>query len=154
MSGSAQFYKPERAALLLGEIDRNHPLLSGLLFGEAVIIRAAAEAYDAIASLGPVAATRPSEAIEHLAKFGSKLTEAFNKAVTGTYLGGSSRALGTVLFLEAAKALANAPANVRPDAMLVISAMRSDAAFDPREFLDTGTLPKELVAAQEVLASI
>jgi hypothetical protein len=157
MSGLAQFYAPDAAAQLLGQIDPNHALLTGLLFGEAVIIRAAADAYDAIAELGPVAATQPSKAIEHLAEFGSKLTEAFNKSISDVYLGGSSRALGTVLFLEAAKALSGAPAevqDVRPDAMLVISAMRSGAAFDPREFLENGTLPKELVAAQEVLASI
>lgn len=154
MSGSAQFYDPADAGKLLGQIERDQPLLRGLLFSEATIIAAAAKACDAIAAFGPEARKQPSKAIELLAEFGSQLTEAFNKEVSATFLGGSSRALGTVLFLEASKALAGVTADLRPDALLVISAMRSDAAFDPREFLETGSLPKELVAAQELLVSM
>jgi hypothetical protein len=153
-SSTARFYRPGDAGRLLSEIDRRHPLLHGLLFSEATIIDAAVQAHEAIARFGPAARTQPSRAVEALAEFGSKLTESFNQAVSATYLGGISRALGTVLFLEAAKALAGVEAELRPDAMLVISAMRNDAAFDPREFLEAGLLPKDLVAAQEVLVSI
>ena len=154
MAGTAEFYRREDAATRLGEVDADSPLLRGLLFSQAVIMDEAAKAYDAIAEMGAEARTRPSRAIEHLTDFGSKLTEAFNQEVSSTFLGGTSRALGTALYLAATMALAGREGALPANALLTISAMKSDAAFEPEAFLDNGLLPADKIAAQEQLVAL
>ena len=150
--GTQQFFTPGQAGRILANVKTKDPRLEGLLFAEAVIIDTAVAAYDAIAKLD--VQKKPSKAIEQLAEFGSKLTEAFNSNVTNLYLGGVSRALGTVVYLAATKALAGIAADLEPDAMLTISALKPDALLDADGFLSTGTLDVNTVAAQEMLAAI
>jgi hypothetical protein len=49
-------------------------------------------------------------------------------------------------------ALAGSEEALPADALLTISAMKSDAAFEPEAFLSNGLLPVDKIAAQEQLA--
>ncbi len=150
--GTRSFYEPSQAAKILANVKTNDPRLAGLLSAEAGIIDTAASAYDSMAKFD--AAQKPSKAIEELAKFGSKLTEAFNSKVTNLYLGGVSRALGTAIYLAATKALAGSDHDLSADALLTITALRSDAVFDTESYLATGAILPDRIAAQELLTSI
>jgi hypothetical protein len=150
--GTRQFYTPDQAGKILANVKTKDPRLEGLLFAEAVIIDAAGAAYDAMAKID--FGQKPSKAIEQLAEFGSKLTEAFNSDVTNIYLGGVSRALGTIVYLAATKALAGSTDDVTPDAMLTITALKADAPLDAETFLNSGTIEAKSIAAQEILTAI
>jgi len=150
--GTRQFYTPDQSGRILANVKTKDPRLEGLLFAEAVIIDTAVAAYDAIAKIN--VQQNPRKAIEQLAEFGSELTEAFNSNVTNLYLGGVSRALGTVVYLAATKALAGVTGELTPDAMLTITALKADAMLDAGSFLNTGAIDTNTIAAREMITAI
>jgi hypothetical protein len=126
-SGTA--FQPKRAQDVVSQAlsADGSRLLEGLLRMESVVIDGAAKAGAAMARFREEAATRPAVALEAMSKFGAELTDAFNDDVANVYAARQARALGTMLLLEAGRAL-GAP-DVRPAAMLELTIVRSDAAF-------------------------
>ena len=84
-----------------------------------------------------LAADKLDEAIEELAKTGAELTEAFNNKVGNTiYEGAGMRPLGTMLFLEVARALDPKLAKkIRPIAMMELIVLKEDSTFEVADFL-------------------
>jgi len=85
-----------------------------------------------------------------LAEAGSKLSEAFNKALSGVYGGDASRALNSMLLVEASNAIK--PAGVASKAMLNLIVLNENSAYDATKFL-TGDLPdkKEIALTQALV---
>lgn len=74
-------------------------------------------------------------ALEHLAKFGARLTDAFNQNLGGIYSRGSGvRPLGSLLLLEIARILDPA-LNAKPTAMLELLFLPKTSGFDRNDFL-------------------
>jgi hypothetical protein len=156
MQGLADRYHPGENGKIRKRFidDPRNMLFSGLLLGEGAIVDAAWEAGKAMSDFLATGNDKPSQAIKHLEEFGSKLTGAFNQSVGGVFLKGVSRALGTLVFIEATKALAGSAIDLRQNAVLGISAMKSDFTFDPKAFLDSGAIPADQVAVREQLVAI
>ena len=78
-------------------------MLGSLLTLEAELIDDAVSAGIEMGRFRAAAAETPSEALEHLAKFGDRLASTFNEALgRHPFLSGAARALATLLFVEAA----------------------------------------------------
>lgn len=149
----AQFFRPDDAARILGNIDANSPLLHSLLFSEAEVINHAFEGGVKIGQFMKANAT-PTEAVAALAEFGSKLTEAFNSDVS-TLLGPGLRALGTRVFLDAARSVDSAGgADLQEtNAMLNIEFLKANAKFDAAALIAAGHVdPAQLALADRVVS--
>jgi hypothetical protein len=142
--GSAQFFEPADAASILARVDADSPLLQGLLFAEAEVIRRAFQGGLKIAATRHAA---PSEAIKALAVFGAKLTEAFNSTIT-TLLGPGIQALGTRVFLDASRAITPARASdiAEANAMLNVELLKPESKFDAAALIAAGHVPTDQLA--------
>src|SRR4030095_15778725 len=106
----AQFYAPDQiddvvaAALKVHSAASTVPeMLGSLLVLEAELIDDAVSAGIEMGRFRAAGAETPSEALEHLAKFGERLARTFNEALGHhPFLSGAARALATLLFVEAA----------------------------------------------------
>ena len=106
----AGFYAPDQideivaAALKVHSAAATVPeMLGSLLVLEAELIDDAVGAGIEMGRFREAAAETPSEALEHLAKFGERLASTFNEALgRHPFLSGAARALATLLFVEAA----------------------------------------------------
>jgi hypothetical protein len=78
--------------------------------------------------------TKPSQAAEALAEFGSGITAAFNQKLKGFFDRGALRPLGTQLFIAAAHAVNPGLRGYRRAAVLELRVLRSDADFPPAGF--------------------
>ncbi|MCW5980252.1 MAG: hypothetical protein KIT09_19365 [Bryobacteraceae bacterium] len=145
----AAFYAPGE----LGKIQKSGdgPLLIGLLRMEAEIVGAAARAGRRMAEFRAASAKNPQQAIEALEEFGAALTKAFNAKVSSIYGGGALRPLGTMIFLEAARAFDADLAPVRPAAMLQLTVLKESAAFPPPGFPgEANPLESDIVVEQRL----
>jgi hypothetical protein len=105
----ARFYAPDQihevvaAALRVRSAGSMVPeLLGSLLTLEAELIHDAVSAGIEIARFREAAAETPTEALEHLARFGEDLASTFNDALgSNPFLSGAARPLATLLFVEA-----------------------------------------------------
>jgi hypothetical protein len=112
------------------------PALFGTLLRlESVITEGAARALRDIQSFQANAATLPSKAIERLADFGAEITHTFHDRVASVYGGDSLRSLGSMVFLEASRALGDGGADGRPSALLSLTVLRDDRTFRLPDFL-------------------
>jgi hypothetical protein len=94
----------------------------------------------------------PALAIESLAEAGSKLSETFNKALSGIYGGDASRSLNGMLLVEATNAIR--PTAVQDKALLNLIVLNEDSTYDTTKFL-TGDIPaKSEVALTQSLVSL
>jgi hypothetical protein len=143
----AQFLRPEDAATILrntattlqNRMNPVHAIFDGLLFAEAQVVKHAFDAGLKIGAFSAAAGASASDAVDALALFGSKLTEAFNADVT-SILGPGIRALGTQVFLDAAVAIAPAIAAdlKETNALLSLEFLKAGAAFDGDALLLAG----------------
>lgn len=155
MTGTADFYQPERALQVQREAvaGNNDNLLLGLFSAERKIIDTARHAGYEIAKFSGGAGAKPSEAVKALAKFGSNLTKAFNKDVSTIYVGGALRPLGTSLFIEAAAVL-NPGVPVDTTAMLDLMVLKQQPNFDMSKFLDGDVPEKDDILIQQRLVDL
>jgi hypothetical protein len=148
----AQFFQPSQAAHILATIDTNDPLVLALLLAEAEVVQHAFEGGVAVAASRAAA---PSDAIKALARFGAKLTSAFNAKIT-TLLGPGLQSLGTRVFLDASRAIdpARASAMTEASALLNLEFMKPQAPFDPAALLAAGHVPADQLAFADRVVSI
>ena len=132
-------------------------LLHSLLFVEAEIIAQAHKAGLAIAKFREEGWKDPQQAVKALADFGSAVTDAFNKKVSGVYGGGALRPLGTMPFVEAAGAFSRDAASAKPAALFELTVVRQTAGFDLAKFVDPAepqAPPREDIVIQERLVAV
>jgi hypothetical protein len=153
-AADAMFYQPDEVDDLRtrATTGAGSELLRSLLFVEAELIRQAQDAGRRIANFRSRAGASPEEAIQALAGFGQKITEAFNKNLTSVYGSGALRPLGTMAFIEAASCFLPNAAAVKPSALFQLTVVKRAASFKLDTFLDGKTPKKEEVVIEERLA--
>lgn len=131
----ADDYAPERYGVFLSYARNNTSAitnLNALLNFESTVVRGALKAGQAMARFRDAAPDKAGDAIEDLAEFGQKLTETFNKPLSGLHGGDKSQPLATLLFIEAARALRpslTADPAAAANAMLELIVLRNDSPF-------------------------
>ena len=97
----------------------------------------------------------PAEALEMLAKFGVAATEAFNAKLSGaTYGDGPLRPLGSLLYVEALRALDPSGAgHATPVSTLQIEVLRNDVDI-PDNFPDHEPFTREQLAIREMIVNV
>jgi hypothetical protein len=88
------------------------------------------------------AESNPSKAIERLAEMGEDITAAFHGDLSTTFGEDLLRTLGSLIFLEAARALDPALRAMRPSAMLRISVLKENRSFALKDYIK-GARPKQ-----------
>jgi len=153
MKSTAEFYRANdinyahaMTAALTGE------QLQSLLFVEATLVGEAVGAGLKLAEFK--AAQKPSAAVAALTTFGQRVTEAFNEKVTSLYGGGALRPLGTMLFIEAAQALAGTNNAIQPDALLQLSVLKKDVPLPPANSPDFEHPKAEDLLMQQMLTNL
>ncbi len=93
--------------MLAAALDKNEGrrLLEGLLKVEAEIVKAARDAGKAMAAFRKSSRWEPARAVAALARFGERMTDAFHGKVRSRYGTGTIRPLGSLLFVEGARAM-------------------------------------------------
>lgn len=125
-------------------------LLSNLLFVEAEVINGARDAGMAFAEF--FGEPDPAKALTLLTKFGGELTDAFNNKIQSVYRGNSVQALGTMVFIEAARALNPELGNIQPTAMLDLVILSRQSHFVPELFLENQwPMAKDVFLAQRMI---
>ncbi len=100
--------------------------LTSLLNVEAMLIESAAKSGLEFANFRERGAREPAKALAKLAEFGETLTSTFNSNFAGdVFLSEAARPLGTLLFLQAARAFDPKLANIPIPAMLNIKVIKS-----------------------------
>jgi hypothetical protein len=101
-------------------------LLANLVDVEARLVHNAVGAGLKMAQFRKNSAKEPARALQKLAEFGEDLTSTFNSQFAGSpFLSAAARPLGTLLFVEAARAFDPVLANGRLAAMLNIKVIQS-----------------------------
>jgi hypothetical protein len=138
----AKAYEPSeanRAAAVnaaLGDFDQ---VLRSLLFVESRIITAARDAALQMADFRETDESKPTDAVASLARFGQKLSNAFNDKLKSVYEHdiGPLRPLGTRIFVAAATALDPRMQKVAPVAMAGLTVLKGSVTpFPPEGFPD------------------
>ena len=108
--------------------------LVSLLSVEEDIARAAIKAGQKMAKFREKAANEPTEAIDELAGFGMKLTQAFNAKVRSVYETVPLAPIGPMMLIEASRAFRSAAEGVAvaPAAMLTLSVYKQAVRFPPK----------------------
>jgi hypothetical protein len=89
-----------------------------------------------------------------LAEFGAKITETFNSQLSDLFGGPVLRALGSMIFLEAARAF-DSLEDLDPVARLDVTILRSSAPKTWREdFLAAKNINPEFVALEQLIVNI
>ncbi len=127
----ARDYSPGRLDLLREmafDPTGNDHLTRSLLAAEATAIRHACEAGCAMARFRNSAGADPAEALESMAQFGESVTSSFNSGLSDLFRGQGPniRELGSLLYLEAARAL-DPGLDAEPSAHLEVTILRSPA---------------------------
>ena len=133
LTKTAKFYAPDQidevvaAALKVHSAAATVPeMLGSLLALEAELVDDAVGAGIEMGRFREAAADTPSEALEHLARFGERLANTFNEALGHhPFLSGAARALATLLFVEAASVFDPALRNRALTAAMDIVVMKS-----------------------------
>jgi hypothetical protein len=105
---TARFYAPDQAAAILGDVARQPRLLNGLLAADAFFV-------NALVGLGlqghaftEAAARQPDKAVRELARFAGEFVAAFHRRLRRLYGGQDFLPFGTLLLIEATRALSAA----------------------------------------------
>jgi hypothetical protein len=133
LAGKAGFYAQDQMdEVVAAALRRFSPgsqvpeLLGSLLFLESRLVDNAVRVGTEIGRFRRAALTRPSEALEHLAKFGLDIADTFNQTFGDhPFMNGASRPLATLLFMESARQFDPALADIRPAALLDIKIVKS-----------------------------
>ncbi len=152
----AQFYEPGQIGSIRSAATgaRNGTILQGLLSNEAQIIDAARRAGQSLARFRAEGWRDPERAVAALADFGARITQAFNAQVHSVYGGGALRPLGTMLFVEAARAFLPGGADARPSALFELTVVRQASSYDLATFLAGHRPPAADVVVAERLATL
>jgi hypothetical protein len=145
----AKHFRPEEAEDILAGVDSADPFLNTLLASENEIIQ------DAIAGGVGIAVGQnasPTDAVKALAKFGSKLTEAFHSDIS-TLLGAGLQSLGTRVFLDASRAI-TATKISETSAMLNVEFLKPNVKFDDAALLAAGHVPPDQLAFADRVVEI
>jgi hypothetical protein len=146
-------YRPDRIARVIANAltDIGRADLLHLLRVERSVIREARNA--GIEFRRFLDAGKHAAALQHLAKYGSHVTSAFNSKIGSLFSGREIRPLGTLVFLEAARAFKPTLASARPSAMLELTVLKENPSFDLTAFPDSGDVPvSDVVNAQKFVA--
>jgi len=158
LAKTQEFYRGEQACKRILETSlhttQGRTNLERLLRAESVIVKSAHKAGSELAKFRKNQSRQPTKAIESLAKFGSSLTEAFNKKFTSIYGKGSLRPLSTLVFSEAARALDPSLGKEKPQAMLALSVLKEGAAFTLADFENNQMPEKEDLVVEERLVNL
>jgi hypothetical protein len=131
-------------------------LCRSILFAEAQAIRHAREAGRALARFTKSAGADPAEALESMAGFGRKVAETFNSSLSDLFRGQGPniRELGSLLFLEAARAL-DTGLKAEPGVRLEVTVLRGSAPASWRENFLAGkrAAPDSVAVRQSVVGS-
>jgi len=136
------------------------PLLRGLLQREARVVQGAHAAALDLARFRSAATREPAVALRRLRDFGAGLTRTFNQDFGQTLFSTeTARALGSLVLVEAARALAGeGPAPAPTDcvrAILDLAVVRSTVQpFPPEGFPDHGTLDEASYLVRQRLVSV
>lgn len=157
-NGPAKFFEPTpgnvEALMTAVESDAGPAKLDSLLRFEAQMVTRAASALDQIAKFQSNAGTMPAKSIATLADFGADLTDTFNKRLTPLYGGDSARVLGSMLFLEATRALNPDLAHTLPTALFAVSVLKPASGFDVGSFAaGAAPTPAEIALSDRLLSA-
>ncbi len=134
---TAKFYEPGQQALTRiasAAISSARNQFHSLLFVEATMIHEAVQTGRKLAEFVASAEEKPSDAIQFLAEFGAKVTQAFHGNLRSIYGGNALRPLGAMIFLEAARVLDPLKGEIAPTATLQLSVLKQALAFPPAKF--------------------
>jgi hypothetical protein len=149
---TARHFRAEDAVDILARVDERDEFLNSLLAAENDIIQ---HALDGGSSIAASQNASPSEAIKALARFGSRLTEAFHGDIT-SLLGAGLQSIGTRVFLDASRAIAG-PLGARitaEHAMLSVEFLKPTAAFDAAALLEAGHVAADQLAVADRVVAI
>ncbi len=135
MTKDAGFYEAGQLQHIVGDaLGRGDQALTDLLRLEAEVIDGAHNAAKKMVEFRKQAGAEPSKAIAALEEFGAKLTDTFNKKISSLYGGDALRPLGSMVFIEAARALDPGLGSVGPNAVLGLTVLRDGVQFPPAGF--------------------
>jgi hypothetical protein len=149
----ASDYDVSKAGTIIGNALTPNGLadLRNLLLVERNVIREARAAGLKIAAF--LKANNAADGLKNLADYGAKVTNAFNSKIGGLFSGNELRPLGTLVFMEAGRALDRTLKSVQPSAMLELSVLKDQPSFDLRRFVDGDDAPvADIVNAQKFVA--
>ena len=137
-----------RNAVLTGALSPSGlVVLASLCRFEREIINGARKA--AVSLAGFHTADKPEEALKALEAFGSTITSTMNKEMAPLFGGSAFRALGSLVFAEAAVALRKSGSPMpTPKAMMTVIVTGKDQPFDPEALL-AGSLPENVTPVAE-----
>jgi len=125
--------------------------LRNLLLLERMVVREARQAGLRIAAF--LQARNTLEARRRLAEYGATVTDAFNSSIGGLFSGRELRSLGTLVFLEAARAFDPRLKGGRPSAMLELTVLKEKPSFEMRSFVEGADVPgADVVRAEKFVA--
>ena len=161
MRGWAEDYRvealPAKRAHAWGNGARTF-LVSQLLWTESTVIHHALEAGTAMAEFTSKGMSNPEEALEALARFGRKITETFHTSLNSIFGGTTLKQLGSLVFLEAARALDADLAMIEPAARLEVLVVRPTDKDTwnqlKSDFLEGKPIPGERIALQQPVVSL
>jgi hypothetical protein len=127
-----------------------------LVYTEAQLVRGARDAAVALAQITNSSSQNPAAAVTSLESFGGKVTDVFNANLSSVYGTDALRALGTMLFAEAARSLNPNLASQTPAALFSLTVLKPDAQpFPPAGYLDTGAPPQQKdVVVRQLIANL
>jgi hypothetical protein len=145
LTGRAADFDPKHAAsfqamAMSDETGNLVSRLSALCSVEAALVGGAAKAFEEIQQAFTKQKNDPAAAIESLAAAGSTLTAAFNSPLSSLYTGDASRALSSMLLVEATNAIS--PVALVPKAMLHLAVLREGSPYDVNRYV-AGDLPEK-----------
>jgi hypothetical protein len=142
-TSQAELFRPGKLGAHLTESNyRARRNFHFLLFCENRLVAGASSALIEISRFWKKSGTAPQRAIQRLAKFGEEITSIFNSRLANAYGDKFLRPLGSMLFLEAARALDPALETASPNALLSLTGLREDIDYDVASYLD-GVVPAE-----------
>jgi hypothetical protein len=154
LASIAADYRPERVDRIINDALRTDVGAAGLrnlLLVERMVIREAHQAGLRIA--GFLGAKNTTEARKQLADYGAKVTDAFNSTIGGLFSARELRPLGTMVFLEAARAFDPSLQSGRPSAILELTVLKEQPSFDMGSFVDGTDAPEaDIVRAEKIVS--
>jgi hypothetical protein len=151
---TAPYYAPNQIRTILSAAESSQ--LQSLVYTEAQLVRGARDAAVALAQITNSSSQNPAAAVTSLESFGGKVTDVFNANLSSVYGTDALRALGTMLFAEAARSLNPNLASQTPAALFSLTVLKPDAQpFPPAGYLDTGAPPQQKdVVVRQLIANL
>jgi hypothetical protein len=120
---------------LVSDASDPNPFLNALFRLEADMVRRATTALRKCQEFLADADTAPGRAVETLAELGEAITRSFNNKMFGVFGSDAVRPLGSLLFLEATRAL-DPQVSPRPLALLSLTVLKDEREYDLAGWLE------------------